>query len=148
VLGFPIGARMSMIMKYDLPLLDFNTQFSLRQVKMRAVLMHHDLDDALEGFKKKDQKAWTPDEVRKDCKALSMIHLQLLNNVLQECLVEKSVTALWLKLESICMQKDLTSKMHIKMKLFTQKLQEGGSILTHISVFKEMTTDLDLTSKV
>jgi hypothetical protein len=54
VLGFPIGARMSMIMKYDLSLLDFNTQFSLRQVKMRAVLMHHDLDDALEGFKKKD----------------------------------------------------------------------------------------------
>jgi hypothetical protein len=47
-----------------------------------------------------------------------------------------------LKLESICMQKDLTSKMHIKMKLFTHKLQKGGSVLTHISVFKEIVADL------
>jgi hypothetical protein len=66
--------------------------------------------------------AWTPDEERKYHKALSMIHLQLLNNVLQECLEEKSAAALWWKLESICMQKDLTNKMHIKMKLFTHKL--------------------------
>jgi hypothetical protein len=87
---------------------------------MRAVLAHHDLDDALEGFGKKDRKAWTPDEERKDRKALSMIHLQLSNNVFQECLEEKFVAALWLKLESICMQKDLTSKM--QMKLFTHKL--------------------------
>jgi hypothetical protein len=142
VLGFPAGARMSTTMKYDLPLLDFNTRSSLWQVKMRAVLTHHDLDDALEGFQKKDRKAWTPDEVRKDRKALSMVHLQLSNNVLQECLEEKSVVVLWLKLESICMQKDLTSKMHIKMKLFVHKLQEGGSVLTHISVFKKIVADL------
>jgi hypothetical protein len=41
-------------MKYDLPLLDFDTRFSLWQVKMWAVLAHHDLDDALEGFGEKD----------------------------------------------------------------------------------------------
>jgi hypothetical protein len=46
-------------------------------------------------------------------------------------LEEKTAAALWLKLESICMYKDLTGKMHIKMKLFSHKLQEGGSILTH-----------------
>jgi hypothetical protein len=57
-------------------------------------------------------------------------------------LEEKSAAALWLKLESICMQRDLTSKMHIKMKLFTHKLQEGGSVLTHISVFKEIMVNL------
>jgi hypothetical protein len=32
--------------------------------------------------------------------------------------------------------------MHIKMKLFTHKLQEGGSILTHILVFKEIVANL------
>jgi hypothetical protein len=122
VLGFHADARMSTAMKYDLPLLYFDTWFSLWQVKMRAVLVHHNLDDALEGFEKKDQKAWTLDEVRKDRKALSMIHLQLSNNVLKECLDKKSAAVLWLKLELICMQKDLTSKMHIKMKLFTHKL--------------------------
>jgi hypothetical protein len=40
------------------------------------------------------------------------------------------------------MSKDLTSKMHVKMKLFSHKLEEGGSILTHISVFKEIVADL------
>jgi hypothetical protein len=49
---------------------------------MWVVLAHHDLDDTLEGFGKKDQKAWTPDEARKDRKTLSVIHLQLLKNVL------------------------------------------------------------------
>ena len=129
-------------MKYDLPLLDFDTRFSLWQVKMRAVLAHHDLDEALESFGKKEQKDWTAEEKRKDRMALSQIHLQLSNNVLQECLEEKTAAALWLKLESICMSKDLTSKMHIKMKLFTHKLQEGASVLTHISVFKEIVADL------
>ena len=38
--------------KYDIPLLDRNTRFSLWQVKMRAVLAQMDLDDALLGFDK------------------------------------------------------------------------------------------------
>ena len=80
-------------MKYDLPLLDFDTRFSLWQVKMRAVLAYHDLDEALESFGKKDQKDWTTEEQRKDCKVLSHIHLQLSNNILQECLEKKNDVA-------------------------------------------------------
>ena len=40
------------------------------------------------------------------------------------------------------MSKDLTSKMHVKMKLFSHKLQEGGSMMNHITVFKEIVSDL------
>ena len=40
------------------------------------------------------------------------------------------------------MSKDLTSKMHLKMKLFSHKTQEGGSVLNHMSVFKEIVADL------
>jgi hypothetical protein len=36
---------------------------------------------------------------KKDRKALSHIHLHLSNNILQEVLQEKTVAALWLKLE-------------------------------------------------
>jgi hypothetical protein len=100
------------------------------------------LDDALEKFGNKDSKTWSDDEKNKDCKALSHIHLHLSNNILQEVLQEKTAAALWLKLESICMSKDLTSKMHMKMKLYTHKLKEGGSVSTHLSVFKEIVTDL------
>ena len=40
------------------------------------------------------------------------------------------------------MSKDLTSKMHMKLKLYTHKLQEGGSVLNHLSVFKEIISNL------
>jgi hypothetical protein len=45
-------------------------------------MAHHDLDKCPDGFRKKDLKAKTPEEVRKDRMFLSMIHLQLSNNVL------------------------------------------------------------------
>lgn len=128
-------------LKYDLPLLDRDTRFSLWQVKMRAVLAQMDLDDALFG-RDKMPAAWSDEEKeRKDRKALSQIHLHLSNNILQEVLKETTAASLWLKLEQICMTKDLTSKMHIKQKLFSLKMQEGGSLLDHLSVFKEIITD-------
>jgi hypothetical protein len=40
------------------------------------------------------------------------------------------------------MSKDLTSKMHVKMKLFSHKLIEGCSVLNHLSTFKEIVYDL------
>jgi hypothetical protein len=101
-----------------------------------------DLDEALDKFGNKLTVDWTDDEKRKDRKALSLIQFHLSNDILQECLKEKTAAALWLKLESICMSKDLTSKMHVKMKLFTLKMEEGGSVLNHISVFKEIVADL------
>ena len=40
------------------------------------------------------------------------------------------------------MSKDLTSKMHMKLKLFMLKMQESDSVLSHLSVFKEIVADL------
>ncbi|GJV02626.1 hypothetical protein Tco_1336195 [Tanacetum coccineum] len=96
--------------KYDLPLLDRDSRFSLWQVNMRALLAQMDLDDALLGHNKMPSK--------------------------------KTATALWLKLEQICMTKDLTSKMLLKQKLFSHKLQEGGSMMDHLQVIKEIVFDL------
>src|SRR5881394_1570665 len=102
-------------LKYDISLLDRDIRFSLWQVKMRVVLAHTGLDDALDGFDSKPQGSWSADEKKKDHKALSQIHLHLSNNILQEVLQEKTATALWLKLASICISKDLTNKMHVKI---------------------------------
>jgi hypothetical protein len=49
---------------------------------MRAVLSQTNLDDALDGFGKKDVKTCTDEERRKDRKTLSHIHLHLSNNIL------------------------------------------------------------------
>ena len=40
------------------------------------------------------------------------------------------------------MLKDLTSKIHVNMKLFMHKMQEGGSVMNHLSIFKEIAADL------
>ncbi|WVZ61696.1 hypothetical protein U9M48_011528 [Paspalum notatum var. saurae] len=56
-------------MKYDIPLLDYDTRFSLWQVKMRAVLSQADLDDAFDKFGNKDSKSWSDEERRRDRKA-------------------------------------------------------------------------------
>jgi hypothetical protein len=59
-------------MKYDLPLLDYKTRFSLWQVKMQAVLAQtSDPDEARESFGKKKSAEWTAEEKWKDRKALS-----------------------------------------------------------------------------
>jgi hypothetical protein len=48
---------MSSTMKFDLPLLDYKTRFSLWKVKMQAVLAQtQDLDEALEKFGDKASK--------------------------------------------------------------------------------------------
>jgi hypothetical protein len=96
----------------------------------------------LEGFGKSNAKTWTDEEKRKDCKALYLIQLHLFNNILQEGLLEKTAAALWLKLESICMFKDLTSKIHVKMMFFSNKLQEGALVMNHMSIFREILSNL------
>lgn len=53
-------------MKYDLPLLDRDTRFTLWQVKMRALLAQADYDDALDSFGKNKIQDWTDEEKRKD----------------------------------------------------------------------------------
>ena len=128
--------------KYDLPPLDRTTRFALWQVKMRAMLIQAEVEDAPDKFDNKDLKSWTDEEKRKDGKAWSQIQLHLSNDILQDCLQEKTATALWLKLESICMSKDLTSKIYMKMKLYTHKLEEDGYVVNYLSIFKEIISNL------
>ena len=130
-------------LKFDLPQLDYTTRFSLWQVKMRAILAQSsDLDEAIDAFGEKAKATWTDAEKRKDRKALSLIQLHLSNNILQEVLQEKTTAELWVKLEEICLSKDLTGRLHVKMKLFSHKLQEGGSVMDHLSSWKEIVSDL------
>jgi hypothetical protein len=54
---------------------------------MRAILAQtSDLDDALDGLRKKPTTSWTEVEKRKDHKALSLTQLHISNNILQKVL--------------------------------------------------------------
>jgi hypothetical protein len=39
------------------------------------------------------------------------------------------------------MSKNLTSRLHMKMKLFSHKLQEGALVINHLLIFREIVSD-------
>ncbi|KAG8478970.1 hypothetical protein CXB51_028852 [Gossypium anomalum] len=130
-------------LKYEIPLLDRNTRFAFWQIKMQAVLAQMDLEDALLGIDKMPSTLTDEEKKRKDRKALSQLHLHLSNEILQDVMKEKTAAALWKRLEQICMSKTLTSKLHMKQRLYAHRLEEGASVHEHLTVFKEILSNLE-----
>ena len=128
-------------MKYEIPLLDCSTRFSLWQVKMLDVVAQMDLDDALLRIDKMLSLLTKQEKECEDRKALSQIHLHLSNQILQDVLKEKTVDVLWLKLEELCMTKSLMSKLHLKQQLYLHSMAEGTSLEEHLTTFKEIVVD-------
>ncbi|KAG8478499.1 hypothetical protein CXB51_028393 [Gossypium anomalum] len=56
---------------------------------------------------------------------------------------EKTAAALWKRLEQICMSKTLTSKLHMKQRIYAHRLEEGASVHEHLTVFKEILSNLE-----
>ncbi|KAF3641257.1 glutathione peroxidase family protein [Capsicum annuum] len=123
-------------------LLDKFAAVGILQVKMWVVLVQMDLDDALLGFKKMPSLWTNKDKCRKDQKVLSQIHLYLSNQILQDILKETTTNALWLKPTSLCMTKSLTIKLHLKQRLYSHRISEGMYLEDHLSVFREIISDL------
>ena len=130
-------------MKFEIPLLDRSTKLSLWQVKMRDVLMQMDLDKALIRLYKMSSSLTKEEKERKDCKALSHIHLHLSNQILQDVLKEKTVHALRLGLEELCMSKSITSNLHLKQQMYSHRMAKGTSLEDHLRNFKEIVVDLE-----
>ncbi|KAG8503271.1 hypothetical protein CXB51_001260 [Gossypium anomalum] len=56
---------------------------------------------------------------------------------------EKTAAALWNRLEQICKSKTLTSKLHMKQRLYAHRLEEGASVHEHLTVFKKILSNLE-----
>ncbi|KAG8477010.1 hypothetical protein CXB51_030151 [Gossypium anomalum] len=130
-------------LKYEILLLDRNTRFALWQIKMQTVLAQMDLKDALLGVDKMPSTLTDEEKKRNDRKALTQLHLHLSNEILQDVMKEKTAAALWKRLEQICMSKTLTSKLHMKQRLYAHRLEEGASVHEHLTVFKEILSNLE-----
>ncbi|KAI3772590.1 hypothetical protein L6452_03780 [Arctium lappa] len=129
-------------MKIDLPLLDRNTRFPFWKIKMRDVLIQMGLHWCIEG-RDAMPDAWN-EELKdyNDLRALSQFRLHLSNDVLQDVCDDTTTAGMWARLENLLMTKSLPNKLHMKQRLYTHRLQEGGSIIEHISTFKEIVEDL------
>ncbi|KAG8492401.1 hypothetical protein CXB51_009724 [Gossypium anomalum] len=110
---------------------------------MQAVLVQMDLEDALLGIDKMSSTLTDEEKKRKDRKALTQLHLHLSNEILQDVMKEKIAAALWKRLEQLCMSKNLTSKLHMKQRLYAHRLEEGASVHEHLTVFKEIISNLE-----
>ncbi|KAG8501427.1 hypothetical protein CXB51_003754 [Gossypium anomalum] len=115
-------------LKYEISLLDHNTRFVLWQIKMQAILAQMDLEDALLGIDKMPSNLTDEEKKCKDQK---------------DVMKDKTTGALWKRLEQICMSKTLTSKLHMKQRLYTHRLEEGGPVHEHLIVFKEILSNLE-----
>ena len=65
------------------------------------------------------------------------------NQILQDILEGKTIVALWLNLEQLCMTKSLTSKFHLKQRFYSHRMTEGMSLEYHLTIFKENVYDLE-----
>ncbi|KHN13665.1 Retrovirus-related Pol polyprotein from transposon TNT 1-94, partial [Glycine soja] len=128
--------------RFDVEKFTGENDFSLRRIKMQALLVHQGLDDALQGASK--LPSTLSDKEKKDLlsKAHSTIILSLGDEVLREVAEEKSAAGIWLKLESLYMTKSLTNKLYLKKRLHQLKMEEGSSIKEHVSLFTKAVLDL------
>ncbi|KAL5774200.1 hypothetical protein ACOSP7_011757 [Xanthoceras sorbifolium] len=126
--------------KFEVVKFDRKINFTLWQVRMRAVLVQSGVQKVLKGDKPPDMKDADWEDI--DEKARSAIQLSLSDEVLREVISEKTTKALWEKLESLYLKKTLTNKLYKKQCLYSLRMSEGTSLGSHIDEFESLIMDL------
>ncbi|GJX14685.1 retrovirus-related pol polyprotein from transposon TNT 1-94 [Tanacetum coccineum] len=125
--------------KFDIEKFDGTGDFGLWRIKMRALLIQHGCEAALEVLPA-DMEAQTKAELNK--KAHSAVILCLGNKVLREVTGETTAAGVWSKLETLYMTKSLANKLYLKKKLYTFYMPTGRKISEHIDEFNKIVLDL------
>lgn len=95
--------------KFDIENFTGVNDFSLWQIKMKALLVHQGLEGALEGIAKLPNTLTEKEKQDLINKAHSTIILSLADEALREVAEETTAARVWLKLESLYMTKSLTN---------------------------------------
>nr|GEY22899.1 retrovirus-related Pol polyprotein from transposon TNT 1-94 [Tanacetum cinerariifolium] len=124
---------------FDIKKFDGTGDFGLWRVKMRALLIQHRCEAALEVLPD-DMEAQAKVELNK--KAHCAVILCLGNKVLREVTRETTAAGVWSKLETLYMTKPLADKLYLKNKLYTICVSSGRKISEHIDEFNKIVLDL------
>ncbi|GKA00483.1 retrovirus-related pol polyprotein from transposon TNT 1-94, partial [Tanacetum coccineum] len=125
--------------KFDIEKFDGTGDFGLWRIKMRALLIQHECEVALEVLPV-DMEAQTKAELNK--KDHSAVILCLGNKVLREVTGETTAAGVWSKLENLYMTKSLANNLYLKKKLYTFYMLAGRKISKHIDEFNKIVLDL------
>jgi len=93
--------------KFDIEKFTSKNDFRLWRMKMRALLVHHGLEQALEGEKGLPTTMSEREKKKVLNKAHSALILSFGDKVLREVSKEKSTVTIWNKLENLYMTKSL-----------------------------------------
>lgn len=127
--------------KFDLDKFTGTNDFSLWRLKMKALLVHNGLSEAIN----KNVLEATLDKKKKmdlDAKAHSAILLSLGNVVLREVAEEVTALALWNRLEGLYLNKSLANRLYQKKCLHTIHMEEGRDLRRHVDDFNKVILDL------
>ena len=105
-----------------------SNDFGLWRLKMRALLIHKGLEDALKGINGLPETMSDQDKKVLMEKAHSSIILKIGDKVLRKVSKEKIVARVWTKLESLYMTKSLVNRLCLKQAPYSFKMQEDKSI--------------------
>ncbi|KAH9657209.1 hypothetical protein KPL70_022963 [Citrus sinensis] len=119
--------------------------FHLWRLKMKALLVHQGLDEALAEITspKKLRKISEDDLPDVLDRAHNAIFLSLGDGVLREVGGETTAAGLWKKLEDLYTKKSMAKRLATKKKLYTLQMEEGSSISDHIDPFNKIILDLE-----
>ncbi|KAF5775409.1 putative RNA-directed DNA polymerase [Helianthus annuus] len=129
--------------KFELEKFDGRNDFSLWRVKMRALLVHNGVVDALKGEDRLPNELSAKEKKEILEKAHSAIILSLGDRVLREVSKEASAAGVWAKLETLYMTKSLANRLYLKKRLYTFKMESGKSLEEHTDDFNKLVLDLE-----
>ncbi|KAD7478133.1 hypothetical protein E3N88_01269 [Mikania micrantha] len=129
--------------KFELEKFDGKNDFGLWRLKMKALLVHQGVVDALAGEAR--LPATMSDKEKKDVleKAHSAIILSLGDRVLREVSKETSAAGIWTRLESLYMTKSLANRLYLKKRLYTFHMTSGKTLEDHTDDFNKLILDLE-----
>nr|KYP60239.1 Retrovirus-related Pol polyprotein from transposon TNT 1-94 [Cajanus cajan] len=102
--------------KYDIEKFIYKNDFSLGRMKMKALLVHQGLKEALQGKKKLPTTMIDKKKEMLD-KAYVALVWSLADKVCREVSKEKIFVTVWLKLENLYMTKSLTNRLYFEVEI-------------------------------
>ena len=129
--------------KYEVEKFTGQNDFGLWRLKMRALLVHQGLEEALQGEAALDSKLDDKEKKILMDKAHSAIILSLGDKVLRQVSKEKSAAGIWSKLEGLYMTKSLVNRLYLKQALYSFKMQEDRTVESQVDFFNKLILDLE-----
>lgn len=117
------------------------TNFELWKLKMQDMLEDRDLWEVASLDVRPTTISLVDWEI-KDRKARGLIRLYLADAILLNVLDETTANSLWTRLGSVYQAKSLVNKLFLRKKLYSLRMEEGGSATDHLNAFNLLIAQL------